>query len=1581
MFTRLCCILAVLLAIPAAALASSQVVTRTVDLSPGDLRVEHADGYAFLELRGGTNSMPGGAPDLPLYPVHVRLPEGTEVASVRVVPLSETVIPGSYRLGAVAPRQPGAWTGPVAVDPAILRSPAWYPADPLLHADTGRMRGTELAAVAVAPVAWRPTTGEVRLLTRFRVEVTVRPEAPAGGDLVIRRESPVSARSFRGAVDGLVGGGPAGMMGAAGTLAPQINSGEPFAPTFRPSLDGSPVDMVIITSSDQAAEYQLLADFRTKIGVSTVVRTVDWIKANYTNGVDTPETIRNFIRDAVSKWGTAWVLLGGDTDVIPIRFGYTTAYGTEEIPTDLYYSNLDGNWNADGDAVFGEAWAGSGNTGDNADLYPDVWVGRLTSTDATTAGEMVAKTLSYQQSPPLGYQNRMVFASEVLFPDNWTPGMSIQYDGAVVSEDAIDSLQVQNGPVRLYENYTAWPGAVAEYKQTVIDSVNAGCGIFHHVGHGYINTMSVGLLHETLINSDADALTNGDKTFLLYAVNCTSAAVDFNCIAERFLGDANGGAVSVVGSTRLDFPNTGRYYQNEFYGLVFQRGVTELGKAQAMAKVPYVPFSTQDNTNRWTQFTLIYLGDPDLDLWTDVPGTLSVSHNGTFTLGQGTYTVSVLRDGSPVDSARVALFKDGDAYAVGYTDGSGQAALPFRPDETGSFSVGVYAKGALPYLDTGTVTAPGAAPYVFALGQGITDDGSGSTVGNGDGNLDAGETADLNVSLKNNGSVGETGITATLSTADPYVTVVDNFALYPDLGAGASAAATDPFQVSLDPATPDRHLAHCTLNVFGVQGTYSQEIILYLHAPILQLTHQAVRDTVGNGNGNGTVAVNEDFAIIPTLRNVGLGTAYAVQARLRSTDPAVTITDSVSVLGDIPEGQSAVNPADGFALRLSDVSTAHELTLVAVDAYGEIFTRSLDIAAPATPLDLVSYGEASSVGLTWTPVADADLMGYAVYRAPASSGPYTRLNTGTGERISYFDDDGLPSLTRYYYKVAAVDSSGNEGPASVVASATTTLPLHAGFPIEIGSASTSGITLADLDHDGIPEILGGGQEIYAVRSNGEDFYNGDEDVRTLGPITDTNGQLFWNTPAVGDVDLDGSEEIAGVTWNDSKVWLVDDTGSPLPGWPKSTNIQSLVDANPLGSVCLADVDADGTLEILCSVGRLLFCWHYDGTELRDGDNNPSTDGVLLASADKYSYSTPTVANIDGDPYPEIIAAMYDGKLYVLKHDGTPYPGFPFACGANITSSPAVADIDNDGRMEIVFGASDNLLYAIRSDLSQPSGFPVGIQLADTYDSSPAVGDVTGDGIPDVAIGASNGAVFLFRGQNASVPTGWPVQIRDNQGNKVSVRSSPVLADVDGDGSVDVVVGDQTGRIHAFNAAGQALPGFPIQTGNLVENAPAVWDVDNDGLVEILAESFDQKLYCWDTPWTFDAAKAPWPMFKRNQRNSGWTGSPVFQVTGVGDTPPAPEPVLRQNVPNPFRAGTVIRYRVPEGESFRGVRLRIFDMNGRLVRTLVEGEQPPGLYDRSWDGRDEGGRPVAAGIYPYRLDVAGKTATRKMVLLK
>jgi flagellar hook assembly protein FlgD len=91
--------------------------------------------------------------------------------------------------------------------------------------------------------------------------------------------------------------------------------------------------------------------------------------------------------------------------------------------------------------------------------------------------------------------------------------------------------------------------------------------------------------------------------------------------------------------------------------------------------------------------------------------------------------------------------------------------------------------------------------------------------------------------------------------------------------------------------------------------------------------------------------------------------------------------------------------------------------------------------------------------------------------------------------------------------------------------------------------------------------------------------------------------------------------------------------------------------------------------------------------------------------------------------------------------------------------------------------------------------------------------------------------------------------------------------------------------------------------------------------------------------------------------------------------------LSQNHPNPFNPTTTIEYAIPASAGSVAVKVAVYDVAGRLVRTLVDRAESPGLHSVVWDGRDARGAPVGSGVYFYRIDAGGFRADRKMVLLK
>lgn len=406
--------------------------------------------------------------------------------------------------------------------------------------------------------------------------------------------------------------------------------------------------------------------------------------------------------------------------------------------------------------------------------------------------------------------------------------------------------------------------------------------------------------------------------------------------------------------------------------------------------------------------------------------------------------------------------------------------------------------------------------------------------------------------------------------------------------------------------------------------------------------------------------------------------------------------------------------------------------------------------------------------------------------------------------------------------------------------------IRAGWPKTLPAGIASSPAVGDLDGDGFPDVVVGcgsntdltkAGAVFAFRRDGTQIWQ-------FNPQdTDGNGKPdhVWSTPAIGDVNGDGHNDVVFGSW-DFYVYVVDGrTGLPLPGWP--VFVRDTVWSSP----ALADLDGDGRLEV-------------------------------VIGAD---------CHLEGPP----IDTPNGGALFVFRDDGTSFPGFPrFAtdsAGApvGITSSPAVGDIDGDGCPEIVVGTSSTTsaggkkLYAWHRDGSTVAGWPV--TLSGHPDSSPALADLNGDGILDVVI--TDDAAFLYgiRGNGTIL---FQMKPKSYTGASAVAVSEPIVARVGSDnpaillGSVgfDVTIVRKTGT-QASDDGSHGAGMLTYTTGHPVRGAVAS-DLDGNGTLDIIAASgasagnaTDAKVFVW-TAGT--AGALPWPAFRRDAQRRASASLPA-----------------------------------------------------------------------------------------------------------
>lgn len=452
------------------------------------------------------------------------------------------------------------------------------------------------------------------------------------------------------------------------------------------------------------------------------------------------------------------------------------------------------------------------------------------------------------------------------------------------------------------------------------------------------------------------------------------------------------------------------------------------------------------------------------------------------------------------------------------------------------------------------------------------------------------------------------------------------------------------------------------------------------------------------------------------------------------------------------------------------------------------------------------------------------------------------------------------------------------------------------------------------------------------------------------------GVVRFGSPVLADLDNDGKKEIifatsgiysGGVYTTLPKLWVFDNDGTVRAGWPQ--NLPSAAGSSP----AVGDLDGDGFPDIVIGCGTNtdlpqaggVFAFKRNGILLwgfspLDADGNGQPDHV---------WSTPALADLDGDGILDVVFGSWDLHVYALKGtNGLVLPGWPNLVYDTVWSSPAIADLDGDGKPEIIIGADCNTqgppiniqaggaLWVFRADgslypgfpkfLVQPNGVaPVGIQ------SSPAVGDIDGDGCPEIVVGlafsslSTGGQQFYAFHNDGSLVAGWPITLTGQS------SGSPALADLNGNGVLDVIMTDSVGNVYGFRGDGFPLftvkpktytgvqavvvggaiaaqvgtndpaillgsVGFDVtilsKTGAAISDdgshggkltystghpvsGPAVADLDGTGttltLVAVSGASAgseaDAELYAWGLG---SLGTLPWPQFHHDEKRSGWS---------------------------------------------------------------------------------------------------------------
>jgi len=312
--------------------------------------------------------------------------------------------------------------------------------------------------------------------------------------------------------------------------------------------------------------------------------------------------------------------------------------------------------------------------------------------------------------------------------------------------------------------------------------------------------------------------------------------------------------------------------------------------------------------------------------------------------------------------------------------------------------------------------------------------------------------------------------------------------------------------------------------------------------------------------------------------------------------------------------------------------------------------------------------------------------------------------------------------------------------------------------------------------------------------------------------------------------------------------------------------------------------------------------------------------------------------------------------------------------------PRVVYANGDGMKDLLIGdAEGRLILYLNTNSDDDPRFDTGTPLTagpagskseiDTGQRpTPIVVDWNSDGVRDILAGAKDGKLYLF--QNQGTDTSWDFQsgsaIRESGADLIvpTYRASPHVADIDGDGRKDLLLGNTEGQILFYrNTGSDSEPAFsgyqPVEADGVEidiagspRSRPFLCDWNNDCYDDLLVGAGDGKVRLY-------------------------TGMPET-IADMDNKAPHVSATLLPAYPNPFNPSVSIPFEIPRT---RKIVIAVFDPSGKLVRVLADRRFPTGRHEVTWDGKDESGKMAGSGVYFARLNTGHNQSVLKLILLR
>ncbi len=770
----------------------------------------------------------------------------------------------------------------VDYDGSIYGQDKLFPESIVEMSDPAIMRDYRVAAITVTPFRYNDANKQLHVVRSFRLHVQFN-ENRAGINEITSRNRSVST-SFTSLY--------------SNTL---LN----YDQVAQRTIDDPPCILFIHYNNTTIAEYvSVLAGWKHQVGYEVH-------QASTSQTGTSTTSIKNYIQNAYDNWSNPpdYVILVGD------------ASGSYSIPT--WYHSWSARYTAEGDHPY--------TLLDGNDEIEDVYIGRLSFGNLDQLMVIASKIYNYESNP---YMGDTEWYDQVLLVGDTSPsGISCISTNKYVKE----LMSNENPSYSFTELYGSQPSP------NEMDNVlNNGVGFFNYRGWWGMSDWDDG--------THADNLSNTNMLPVCVIITCdTGTFGNGTSVTEELLRSGTTlyprGGICAIGSATT---GTHTAYNNAldagiFSGL-FVQDFRTIGEALQYGKFTLweIYHDSQFETMQFFVHNNNLMGDPSLQIWKSIPLGINASFPSTISPGTDQVTIRATKSsGAALSGAWVTILKGSDTvFSTGYTDINGYVSLPVGTTSTGQVTVTITRPGYQPYTGSFNI---GTTSYSVGIDNTIIDDdNSGTSSGNDDGIVNAGESIELKVTLRNNGTSSLSNVTATLSSRDSMVeSITDNSESWGTISAGATDTCNDDFDFIVEPGCPDGYELSFTLTVRSGLNSWQKLITIPVTASNMYVGDIEIDDA------NHHLDPTETADLYLELANDGSLALQNVNATISSTHEEVTFDVASASFGTIGVGASVTNASPFVVSATEDVipgtQCSMKLTLTADGSYAKSFSFPLTV--------------------------------------------------------------------------------------------------------------------------------------------------------------------------------------------------------------------------------------------------------------------------------------------------------------------------------------------------------------------------------------------------------------------------------------------------------------------------------------------------------------------------------------------------------------------------------------------------------------------------------------------------------------